>query len=590
MKSRLMAFKRRMSDLSRYFIVTPVAVVVIVIGLSIVIASLIDRGLESARNESIDKVLKQNELSITSELQSYAQIVWSGVGRINSGVLDRESWPKFVGAYAIRQNFPAISRLSVTKIVDDQSRSAILDDLSRQYGREVTILSTAKDQTAPNIIAYMAPETQSSLNNVGFDLHSEPLRKKALQSATDSGSLTITDRLQLISDARNDTRIDAPSFFMYAPYYDQSLPVTTTLERRLAVRGHVSAAFRAENVFKSAMKLTDMRHLSVKVYMGDDDNKSLVYSQNAENDAGPKLNRSQQLTIYGQTFTIDYVFNRDNVVAASQQQAPLATVVFGVFVALLTGIVTFFFLRDRYHRVMFEKERDITHAKDELLSLASHQLRTPATGVKQYMGMVLQGFAGDITTVQRDFLTKAYRSNERQLHVINDILHLAKLDLGRIVLAKSEFDLSEMVKDVVEEQSQDTQAAQLTVSLKVLKKTPIWADEHVLRMVVENIVSNAIKYTDPNGKIIIRLKRKKGTYELSIKDTGVGIAKADLPRLFKQFSRLTNPRSHLVPGTGVGLYLAKHLAIIHGGDITVVSVEGKGSTFTVTLPIPQKGL
>ena len=586
----MVALKQRISDLSRYFIVTPVAVVVIVIGLSLVIAMLIDRGLDSSRDQSIEKVMKQNELAIKSELGSYAQIVWSGVGRINSGPVDRDSWQRFMSTYDIKKNFSAISQLSMTQIVTPDSELPITQALGQQYSRDIAVYLRNNSGLPPNIVTYMYPETQDSLNNVGFDLHSEALRSQALQQSTQSGEIVITDRLELIRNAQSDSRVTVPAFFMYAPYYDPGLPQSTPAERSAAIRGHVAAAFRAENVFKSATNLADKQHLTIRVSMGKQGNSKEMFVQQAKTPTGPKINKTQQLELYGQTFIIEYEFDRDYVVAASQQRAPLATVVFGVFVALLTGIVTFFFLRDRYHRVMFEKERDITHAKDELLSLASHQLRTPATGVKQYMGMVLQGFAGDITNVQRDFLTKAYKSNERQLHVINDILHLAKLDLGRIVLAKSEFDVSDMIRDVVEEQSQDMQSAQLSITLRLLKKAPIWADEHVLRMVVENIISNAIKYTDPDGKITVRLQRKDSMYELTVKDTGVGIAESDMPKLFKQFSRLTNARSHMVPGTGVGLYLAKHLTVIHGGDITVVSRVGKGSTFTVTIPILQKNL
>ncbi len=584
MKSRWETFRKRLNQLSRYFIVTPVSVVLIVIGLSIVIALFIDRSLESTRNQTIDKVLKQSELSITSNLTSYAQIVQSGVGRVNSGPVDRASWAKFIETYDIRQNFPAISQITLMQIATPETEAAILEGLSQQYGRPVSIISRSSQPTA-DVLSYASPETPNTLNNIGFDQFSQPARLEALTMATESGKITLTERLQLIRNAQSSEMIDAPAFFMYAPYYDQSLPLTTSAERQAAVRGHVAAAFRAENVFKSALSGVDEQHVSVRVYMGEKSKDNLLYEQQATQPKGSKTYRMQQISIYGQTFTIEYIFDTDYIVAASQQRAPFATLIFGGFVALLTGIVTFFFLRDRHHRVMFEKEREVAHAKDELLSLASHQLRTPATGVKQYMGMVLQGFAGDITAVQREFLTKAYKSNERQLHVINDILHLAKLDLGRIVLAKKDFDLGDMVRDVVEEQSQDMQAAGLKVQLKLLKKAPIHADDHVLRMVVENIVSNAIKYTDSNGKITIRLQSKEGQYRLSVTDTGVGIARADIPKLFKQFSRLTNARSHLVPGTGVGLYLARHLTMLHDGNILVTSVVGKGSTFTILLPI-----
>jgi signal transduction histidine kinase len=198
--------------------------------------------------------------------------------------------------------------------------------------------------------------------------------------------------------------------------------------------------------------------------------------------------------------------------------------------------------------------------------------------------MLLQGFAGDLTAQQRTYLERAYSSNNRQLHVINDILHLAKLEAGRIVLAEHKFDIADMVREVVDEQREDANKAEVTLKLEAPPRGMIIGDSHMLRMVVENLVSNAIKYTPSKGKVIVRLNQKTKSWVLIIKDTGVGIADKDLHKLFKQFSRINNSRSDFVTGTGIGLYLAHHLVVLHDGSIGVSSVEGRGSTFTVRLP------
>ncbi len=109
-------------------------------------------------------------------------------------------------------------------------------------------------------------------------------------------------------------------------------------------------------------------------------------------------------------------------------------------------------------------------------------------------------------------------------------------------------------------------------------------DSHMLRMVVENLVTNAIKYTPPGGKITVRLSRLGNFWLVVVRDTGVGIARADYSQLFKQFTRIENDRSNVVTGTGIGLYLAYHLTLLHGGTIGVSSSKGKGTTFTVRLP------
>lgn len=161
---------------------------------------------------------------------------------------------------------------------------------------------------------------------------------------------------------------------------------------------------------------------------------------------------------------------------------------------------------------------------------------------------------------------------------------MAKLETGRIVLAERKFDFAKMVREVVDEQRDQAARGEVTMSLKAPSQGWIMGDSHMLWMVIENLVSNAIKYTPAGGTVTIRLSRRANRWVLSVKDTGVGISKKDFSKLFKQFSRIANERSDFVTGTGVGLYLAYHLTVLHGGSISVHSSKGKGSTFTIRLP------
>jgi signal transduction histidine kinase len=162
---------------------------------------------------------------------------------------------------------------------------------------------------------------------------------------------------------------------------------------------------------------------------------------------------------------------------------------------------------------------------------------------------------------------------------------LAKIESGRIVLARQDVDINELITDVVSEQQGDLNDANHRLVVK-LPKQPIVisVDIHSLRMVIENVLSNAIKYTLPGGTISLRVHRKDSLTYIKIKDTGVGIAPADTKKIFEQFSRLPNAMSQAVGGTGIGLYLAKHLVELHGGTIEVSSRPGQGSTFTIVLP------
>ena len=567
-----------------YLTVTPVLVAGAIIVASFIVGSATARNLENVQTQAVEKQMRENLLLIENTFASYEQMVWSEIGRINSAPVDRASWNAFVDTYRLSENFPAISRLAVTRIVRPEERESYLAQLSQQYGQEITIKSAAADRIV-NILSYSSPERQTTLNNIGYNVLSDRSRAVAVEKSTDTNSVVMTDQLELLLNASNNQTEEGAAFLMYAPYYRQGAPLDTVEQRRDAVQGHAFASFRTEKVFEQIFKNVDKNHVAISIApVGTSGNKNVVYKTEPTAAKTQRIYRSQEIQVNSQKFAVDYEFDRNFLVSTTQLNAPLYTALFGSFVGILVGTVTFFFLRGRYHQVLLDTERDIARAKDELLSLASHQLRTPATGVKQYMGMVLQGFAGTIKPNQEELLTKAYKSNERQLRVINDILHLAKLDLGRIVLAKTRFDLSELIKDVADEQEQEIISSRLTLSLKTLKSAPIYADKHMLRMVIENLLSNAIKYTDPGGKVSVELTRQDKEYFITIEDTGVGIDEDDIQLLFKQFSRLRNSRSHLVTGTGVGLYLAKHLTQLHDGDITVESKLGEGSSFIIIIP------
>lgn len=225
------------------------------------------------------------------------------------------------------------------------------------------------------------------------------------------------------------------------------------------------------------------------------------------------------------------------------------------------------------------------NSQDELLSLASHQLRTPATAVKQYLGMVLEGYVGNTTKEQYQILKKAYLSNERQIETINQILYITKANAGRLELQRSYFNLNQVIEEVMSDISEIIKDRhQKLVFERAYVNLPIYADKHCIRLVTENLLTNASKYTHRGGKITIKTEKNDTTATMSVNDTGVGISSEDRRKLFKKFSRLDNELSIQAGGSGLGLFLGKVLIEMHGGHIKVESQPQEGSTFTVQLP------
>lgn len=228
----------------------------------------------------------------------------------------------------------------------------------------------------------------------------------------------------------------------------------------------------------------------------------------------------------------------------------------------------------------------LNQSKDEFISLASHQLRTPATGVKQYIAMVLEGYAGDVPLKLRAFLERAYESNERQLSIVNDLLKVAQIDAGKVQLEKRPMDIAGLVASIIRDHASKFKEREQTIAFHESDQTiSIAADEPRLRMVLENIIDNASKYTDAGKTISVSVKRLKDKVRIRIKDQGVGIDEADIDKIFQKFVRLDNPLSTKVGGTGLGLYWAKKIIDLHGGRVTVRSKIGEGSTFIIDLPL-----
>lgn len=228
---------------------------------------------------------------------------------------------------------------------------------------------------------------------------------------------------------------------------------------------------------------------------------------------------------------------------------------------------------------------EITQAQDEFISIASHQLRTPATGVKQYLGMLREGLFGEIPDNQREILDRAYESNERQLRIVTDLLKVAQVDSGKITLHKELTDINELLHNVVRDNlAMFKKRDQMFTFKPSNNKVFVHIDGETIRTVVENLLENASKYTEQGGKIAITIQSLGDNIHIRIIDEGVGVAPDRHDDLFKKFSRINNPLSTIVGGTGLGLYWARQSLDAHGGSITYRPNQPRGSIFEIILP------
>ena len=231
----------------------------------------------------------------------------------------------------------------------------------------------------------------------------------------------------------------------------------------------------------------------------------------------------------------------------------------------------------------------LDEAKDEFISMASHQLRTPLTSIKGYISMMLEGDMGKITKEQQRVLEEAFMSSERMVRLIGDFLNVSRLQTGKFIIEKHPVDLRLLVKRELEGLEQNASARDMKFIFTSPAKIPILdIDESKIQQVVMNFCDNAIYYSKEGDSINVTLKDVDGFVEFKVIDKGIGVPETEQVQLFNKFFRATNARRARPDGTGVGLFLAKKVVNDHGGSIIFESKEGKGSTFGFRLPVPVK--
>jgi len=225
-------------------------------------------------------------------------------------------------------------------------------------------------------------------------------------------------------------------------------------------------------------------------------------------------------------------------------------------------------------------------AKDEFVSMASHQLRTPLTSVKGYISMVLEGDAGKISDKQEHLLSEAFISSERMVRLISDFLNVSRLQTGKFIIDKRPLNLAKVVEQELDSLSTNASSRGLKFSYKPPANFPILnIDEDKIRQVIMNFSDNAIYYSGESTEIKVNLSVDGDNCKFTVKDTGIGVPHSEQAQLFSKFYRASNARKQRPDGTGVGLFLAKKVINAHGGDVIFESTEGKGSTFGFSLPI-----
>lgn len=588
MKNDLVTFiKRARSQIgaSTYLFAT---VIVIIAGMfvSYLVAISQDVRSKNEANEFLNNLTVQIEESVKLRLLAYEQLLLAGESLLAvTEQVNHDQWQDLVDGLEIQDRHPGTQAIGFASHVPENGVASFLFELRSLGFPAISI-------TPPGQRDVYAPVIFNSSNahpddRLGLDLYTNHHLHNAMNWARDSADTVLSPPVEF-STTSGDQKI-----YLFTATYDGLSPEVTR-ERRANLEGFVFVRLGSDELLRATLgSYAEDDRFGVKISDNGNNSREEVRTGSGialyESDDYLRINKddnaqhvTRKINALNRNWEVDVVL--DEAVYRGDGLSPPLVFAIGSVTSVFIGAFLFILMLNRLGRIAVQHEIELQKTKDELLALASHQLRTPASGVKQYIGMVLQGYAGNINKEQKHMLERAYDANDRQLEIINELLYVAKADAGQLRLEKEKLDFTELVQEVVDGYIDWAKNQHITIHTNRLKKVRLRADRRYVRMIVENLVNNAIKYSYEGGKVKLKIKTTGNKLQFSVSDDGVGIHEEDMSLLFQKFTRIDNELSRRVGGSGIGLYLAQELAKAHGGKITASSIIKKGTTFTLILP------
>lgn len=518
--------------------------------------------------------LEEQSKTFVSSLQTRATAIEEILrGTISLSTNDDFSAAKFseyIDSLDISERYPSVDSLGYVKTVQAAELPAFVEKMRNEVSPNYTIFPPgSRGQYSP--IAYLKLVNDKSESNsiMGYDIQTDANFGKLLNEAKNTGEPTLSKVLALTEP---DTNVYEPGVALIAPAY------VASDTSKSSPTGFLFATLRVRTFVQTVLDKSN-KDVNVTLYDGEKaDESKLLFGVHRENSETSTI---RTFKIAGRTWTV--LVNDNSVTNTSDKNQSGLLMLLGIILSALVASFLLYIIKSKAREVELQKQLEIESAKDGLLSLASHQLRTPATSVKQYIGMVREGYVGEITPEQEEMLSKANESNERQLAIVNQILSLSQLESKTPTLNKRPIDLVNLVNDVVRDEAFVLNSKKVSVKSES-DQIPVVVDNSYLRMVIENLLTNASKYSRDGANIDIRLFEDDEYAYVEVKDSGIGIDPKDFEDLFVLFHRVDNELSLNVSGTGIGLYVSKLIVDLHSGKIDVKSKPGEGSVFTVSLP------
>ncbi len=576
-------------------------IVVFLIGLLLtaVIVIVVRKNLQEIAIQEFEFVCSDLKSKLETRLKSHALLLRSGAALFAvSDTITKETWKNFNEYERINKYLPGIQGFGYSYIIPKNQLTKHIQNFRKNGFPDYNVKPIGERDIYTSII-YLEPFSGRNLNAFGYDMFSEPVRRKAMEMSRDSDYAMLSGKVLLVQETDEDVQAGS---LMYVPVYQNGMLTKTVEERRTAIKGWVYSPYRMKDLTEGILGNWDLRsenRIHLRIYDNDDISaESLLYDSQI-NDIERNKSRSNlylnlPIQFNGKEWTLIFTGNNEEMSLLHHSQ--LFIIISGIIISLLMfflsiGLINAI-LRVKQIRLLNIQLEKLNSDKNRFIAILGHDLINPFNNLLGLSEILIEDI-GKVDMNEIKVLANQINSTAQNTYkLLEDLLVWARSQQGKLPFNPKLINLRDIYIDTLEILIPGANTKNITINYSATDNINVFADNEMLKTILRNMVSNAIKFTNNGGRIDIHAEKCSGNVTISVSDNGVGIKPENLPRLFDISQVITTKGTAKETGTGLGLLLCKEFVEKHGGKIRVESqvedlasgMKG-GSTFSFSFPM-----
>jgi signal transduction histidine kinase len=572
-----------------------------------VVTVLFARATESRDRLRFQNTVQSVQATIAGRLETYLALLRSASALFAATPVDRARFHAFVTELELRKRYPGVQGIGFAARVPRGDVEELELRMRREGAPGFRVWPDTGAAEATSIV-FLEPLDERNRAAIGFDMSTEEARRAAMESARDTGRPAATAPLTLVQEIRDPKQT---GFLVYVPLYRAGARLLTEAERREQLVGWVYSPFRGADLLEGIVGpgSAEMSRTGFAVYDGvTPDERALLYRSSAEPPGAGYVRRFATLTAisFGQRrWTLSF-FARPSFTAGSAHEAVPLVAAAGVVLSLLffgvvqsqsraraeaEGVAAKLAVSEARRTELLRLERDAREGaeaanrlKDEFLATLSHELRTPLNAILGWIYILRSGRLDAAASARA--VETIERNARAQAQLVNDLLDVSRIISGKMLLDLRPTEVGPAIESAIQSVRPAAEAKGIALRTELGERARVIGDPQRLQQIVWNLASNAIKFTPKGGRVTVRTANADGRVEITVADTGPGIAPEFLPYIFERFRQADSSTSRSYGGLGLGLAIVRNLTELHGGTVRAASEgEGRGAMFTVALPL-----